>query len=245
MPKKITTILTLCMLTLFMTSCSNTTEDSSIEDTTEAAIASGTLEEIPTEETTTSEITTTDSTLIVTTTKATTTTPEIKTTVPPKTTAEVITTTPATTTSATEKDKYTPPATVTTPVTTTPSVSDQDYIAKVLELVNNIRTENGLGTFSTNTSLSNAANTRASEVCQSFSHTRPDGTSCFTVLSDNNISYSTCGENIAQGYTSPQDVVDGWMNSSGHRANILNSSFTTIGIGYDSSCNGWVQLFIG
>ena len=59
------------------------------------------------------------------------------------------------------------------------------------------------------------------------------------------ISYKTAGENIAKGYKTPQAVVDGWMNSSGHRANILNASYTQIGVGYVANGNYWTQMFIG
>jgi len=59
------------------------------------------------------------------------------------------------------------------------------------------------------------------------------------------ISYRTAGENIAKGQTTPQAVMTAWMNSSGHRANILNASFTQIGVGYVASGNYWTQEFIG
>ena len=58
------------------------------------------------------------------------------------------------------------------------------------------------------------------------------------------ISYRSAGENIAMGYKTPEAVVDGWMNSSGHRANILNSSFTKIGVGYVKDGHYWTQIFI-
>ena len=59
------------------------------------------------------------------------------------------------------------------------------------------------------------------------------------------LSYRTAGENIAMGYATPQAVVNGWMNSSGHRANILSASYTQIGVGYVAQGNYWTQLFIG
>ena len=59
------------------------------------------------------------------------------------------------------------------------------------------------------------------------------------------LSYRSAGENIAYGYRTPQAVVNGWMNSSGHRANILNASYTKIGVGYVASGNYWTQMFIG
>jgi uncharacterized protein YkwD len=77
-----------------------------------------------------------------------------------------------------------------------------------------------------------------------FSHTSPTYGSPFNMLKSFGISYKSAGENIARGYTTPKAVVDGWMNSPGHRANILNSSFTEIGVGYASG-NYWTQMFIG
>ena len=77
-----------------------------------------------------------------------------------------------------------------------------------------------------------------------FSHDRPDGTSCFTVLSQCGVSgFWTAGENIAAGTSNPEAAMEMWMNSEGHRANILSGDFTHIGVGYQD--NAWVQLFIG
>ena len=59
------------------------------------------------------------------------------------------------------------------------------------------------------------------------------------------ISYRTAGENIAMGQRTPEEVVNAWMNSEGHRANILNASFTQIGMGYVAEGNYWTQMFIG
>ena len=87
----------------------------------------------------------------------------------------------------------------------------------------------------TNGAINEAAQVRVKELSALFDHTRPDGTTCFTALDDAGIRYSTAGENIAAGYSTPEQVVNGWMNSEGHRANILNASFTTIGVGYDSA----------
>ena len=97
----------------------------------------------------------------------------------------------------------------------------------------------------TNGAINEAAQVQVKEISTLFDHTRPDGTTCFTALDDAGIRYSTAGENIAVGYSTPEQVVNGWMNSEGHRANILNASFTTIGVGYDSTGRYWVQLFVG
>lgn len=80
-----------------------------------------------------------------------------------------------------------------------------------------------------------------------FSHTRPDGSSCFSVFPYYSISYFAAGENIAAGYGSPEAVVTGWKNSEGHYANMINVSFTKLGVGYFNIDYGygayWVQLF--
>ena len=84
------------------------------------------------------------------------------------------------------------------------------------------------------------------EVAKVFSHTRPNGSSCFTVLGEYGVSYRSAGENIASGQTTPAEVVNAWMNSEGHRANILGESFTSLGVGVykNGSSYTWVQLFI-
>ena len=121
------------------------------------------------------------------------------------------------------------------------------YENEVISLVNAEREKAGLKALDADTGATNVAHIRAKEIVQSFSHTRPDGRTCFTAASDLGVSYRTAGENIAYGYATPEQVVNGWMNSEGHRKNILSPSFTKIGIGcYES--NGvlyWSQFFIG
>jgi uncharacterized protein YkwD len=78
-----------------------------------------------------------------------------------------------------------------------------------------------------------------------FSHQSPDYGSPFEMMKQYGISYRTAGENIAKGQTTPSEVMQSWMNSSGHRQNILKSDFTHIGIGYCEQGNHWVQMFIG
>lgn len=112
---------------------------------------------------------------------------------------------------------------------------------EVLRLVNIEREKAGLAPLEYVFSLQEAADLRASEIKQSFSHTRPDGNSCFTVLDGFN--YYAAGENIAKGYRTPEAVVEGWMNSDGHRANILSPDFNGIVIGFEDY--HWVQLFVG
>ena len=124
---------------------------------------------------------------------------------------------------------------------------NEEYEAEVIRLVNAERAKQGLSVLSKDSGAVNAARVRAKEIVASFSHTRPDGRSCFTAASDLGVAYRTAGENIAYGYASPAQVVNGWMNSEGHRKNILSSSFSKIGVGCYSS-NGvlyWSQFFIG
>ncbi len=127
-------------------------------------------------------------------------------------------------------------------------VSQGDYKAQVVAIMNQERANAGVGGISQNASLDAVAQIRAQEIAQSFSHTRPNGTSCFTVLSENGIAYNYAGENIAAGYGDPASVMSGWMNSEGHRANILDGSFGQVGIGYYTDPNSgygtyWVQIF--
>lgn len=128
----------------------------------------------------------------------------------------------------------------------TPEVSYSSYALEVIRLVNVERAKYGLSELTYTDSLMNAANKRAVEQETVFSHTRPNGTSCFTVLQEYGISYSGAGENIAMGQRTPVEVVNAWMNSQGHRENILNANFTKIGVGCYLGSNGtyyWSQLF--
>lgn len=122
----------------------------------------------------------------------------------------------------------------------------QEAAEAVASLVNAARRDAGLSELELDADLCAAAQARAQEIAQSFSHTRPDGSSCFTILEEFGISYRAAGENIAMGQRTPEEVMDGWMNSSGHRANILNGTFTSIGVGYYVDGAGaahWVQIF--
>ena len=121
------------------------------------------------------------------------------------------------------------------------------YEAEVVRLVNAERAKYGLAALTQDDGAQNVAHVRAKEIVQSFSHTRPDGRSCFTAASDLGVTYRSAGENIAYGYATPAQVVNGWMNSEGHRKNILSASYTKIGVG-SYSANGvmyWSQFFIG
>ena len=78
-----------------------------------------------------------------------------------------------------------------------------------------------------------------------FSHTSPTYGSPFDMMKQFGISYRAAAENIAMGQRTPEEVVNAWMNSDGHRKNILSSSYTHIGIGYMENGNYWTQMFIG
>ena len=78
-----------------------------------------------------------------------------------------------------------------------------------------------------------------------FSHTSPTYGSPFDMMRAFGVSYRTAGENIAMGYATPAAVVEAWMNSEGHRANILSANYTTLGVGYVADGGYWTQWFIG
>lgn len=117
----------------------------------------------------------------------------------------------------------------------------------MVELVNEVRAENGLGALKLNAELSDVARTKSQDMRDKgyFAHESPTYGSPFDMMKSFGISYRTAGENIAMGYTTPEAVMDAWMNSPGHRANILNGSFTEIGVGYVKDGNYWTQMFIG
>ena len=119
---------------------------------------------------------------------------------------------------------------------------------EVLRLVNVERMNEGLAPLTMFAAMQTATDIRALEIVESFSHTRPDGTDCFTVLDEVGVNWSSVGENIAAGQQTPAAVMNSWMNSPGHRANILTAGFRHIGVGYTYSQGSsygayWVQLF--
>lgn len=123
---------------------------------------------------------------------------------------------------------------------------DRTFAQQVVDLVNAERVKAGLTTLTVDENIEAAALVRAKEIEISFSHTRPNGTSFSTALTQQGVSYKGSGENIAWGQRTPQEVMTGWMNSDGHRANILNPRFTKIGVGYYQNAAGrnyWTQLF--
>ena len=118
---------------------------------------------------------------------------------------------------------------------------------EVIRLVNDQRAKNGLKALNTNWELSRVARYKSQDMVSHryFSHTSPTYGSPFQMIKAFGLTYRTAGENIAYGQRTPQDVVNAWMNSSGHRANILNASYTQIGVGYVPSGHYWTQMFIG
>ena len=122
-----------------------------------------------------------------------------------------------------------------------------NFESEVVRLVNEIRVKNGLKELTHDWELSRVARYKSQDMKDNnyFSHTSPVYGSPFNMMKNFGISYRTAAENIAKGQTSPQAVVNAWMNSSGHRKNILNSSFTKIGVGYVKSGNYWTQMFVG
>ncbi|MBR5975396.1 MAG: hypothetical protein IK020_09465 [Clostridiales bacterium] len=195
------------------------------------------------------DATTAETTKVTATTEAPAdTTSEPKETEPPKETpddtepAETTTEPPETTTEAPTTTTEAPPETTTAADSGSMGASggsyDTDWAKTVLSLVNEERAANGLGALEWSGSLAKAAKTRASEIVVKWSHTRPDGSDWWTV------SDLTYGENLAYGQTSPSEVVEAWMNSAGHKANILGD-YSTIGVAcycYDGTYY-WVQEF--
>ena len=127
------------------------------------------------------------------------------------------------------------------------SQSVLSYESEAIRLVNEVRRENGLKALTANWELSRVARYKSQDMLNKgyFSHTSPTYGTPFQMIKAFGLSFRTAGENIARGYPTPQAVVNGWMNSSGHRANILNASYTQIGVGYVAQGNYWTQMFIG
>ena len=118
---------------------------------------------------------------------------------------------------------------------------------EVVRLVNDIHRQNGLNPLPANWEFSRVARYKSQYMREKgyFSHTSPTYGTPFQMIKAFGLTYRSAGENIARGYSTPQAVVNGWMNSSGHRANILNASYTQIGVGYVAQGHYWTQLFIG
>ena len=132
------------------------------------------------------------------------------------------------------------------------TVTYSEFANRVLELVNIERANAGVAPLVLDEALCNAANMRAIEMDRTgeFSHTRPGGRECFTVVDYCNIGYMMCGENIAAGQPTPEEVMNSWLGSAGRKANILSPEYTKMGLGYSTGGGGtyghyWAQEFAG
>ncbi|MEI3597959.1 MULTISPECIES: CAP domain-containing protein [unclassified Oceanobacillus] len=122
-----------------------------------------------------------------------------------------------------------------------------EFEAKVVELTNAERAKQGLAPLQIDNELSKVARDKSKDMATNgyFDHNSPVHGSPFDMMKNYGINYNAAGENIAQGQRSPEEVVNAWMNSPGHRENIMNSSFTHIGVGFVEQGNHWTQMFIG
>ncbi|SFB20163.1 MULTISPECIES: CAP domain-containing protein [unclassified Bacillus (in: firmicutes)] len=138
-----------------------------------------------------------------------------------------------------------PVATQPTATQTTSTISA--YEQKVADLTNQERAKAGLKALQVDTNLSKMAHEKSRDMSVNnyFSHTSPTYGSPFDMMKQYGITYSYAGENIAMGQRTPEEVVKAWMNSEGHRKNILSPNFTHIGVGYVAEGNYWTQEFIG
>ncbi|AIM16980.1 CAP domain-containing protein [Neobacillus sedimentimangrovi] len=139
------------------------------------------------------------------------------------------------------------PATPQQPASKQTTNSLSAYEQKVVDLTNQERAKQGLPALKVDEQLSKMAREKSRDmsVKNYFSHTSPTYGSPFDMMKQYGISYRSAGENIAMGQRTPEEVVKAWMNSEGHRKNILNPNFTHIGVGHVSQGNYWTQEFIG
>ncbi|EWG09741.1 sporulation protein [Cytobacillus firmus] len=121
------------------------------------------------------------------------------------------------------------------------------YEKKVLELTNQERAKAGVPALKLDAELSKVAREKSRDMQSKgyFDHNSPTYGSPFDMMKQFGISYTTAGENIAMGQQSPEEVVQAWMNSEGHRKNIMNANFTHLGVGHVADGNYWTQMFIG
>lgn len=179
----------------------------------------------------------------------------------PTTTAEPTTTQPTTTAEPTTKAEPTTAEPTTEPATKKPpapqqeqppivTIDPKEYADEVLRLVNIERAKENLPALEGSKELGELASIRANEIIELFEHIRPNGTNFDTVADGKGLDYNFISENIAAGYSTPQKVVEGWMNSDGHRANILRKEAKFLGVGYiykqaTEYKHYFVQLFMG
>ena len=120
-------------------------------------------------------------------------------------------------------------------------------IQQVVNLTNQERAKAGLKALQIDTKLTQSAQAKSQDMKNKnyFSHTSPTYGSPFDQMKSMGITYKSAAENIAMGQRSAAEVVDAWMKSPGHKANIMNGSFTHIGVGLSDSGYYWTQQFIG
>jgi uncharacterized YkwD family protein len=131
---------------------------------------------------------------------------------------------------------------------TAPATGDvSKFVQQVIDLTNAQRSKNGLPALKADSQLNGVAQKKSVDMQQNnyFSHTSPTYGSPFDMMRDFGVTYKSAGENIAKGQRTPQEVVTAWMNSEGHRKNILSKNFTHIGVGFEKTGNHWTQMFIG
>lgn len=126
----------------------------------------------------------------------------------------------------------------------------EEFIVEVIRLVNIERAKEGVAPLERRNDLEKVSAIRAVEISEYWSHTRPNGESIISLIKEHGIKYKVIGENIASGQETPAEVVEAWMNSPGHRKNIMNPEFTGLGVGYyfDPTLeyeHFWVQNFVG
>ncbi|AYV66751.1 sporulation protein [Niallia circulans] len=127
------------------------------------------------------------------------------------------------------------------------SSSVSAFEKQVVDLTNKERAKNGLPALTLDNELSKVAKAKSQDMSANnyFDHTSPTYGSPFDMMKQFGVTYKAAGENIAKGQRTPEEVVNAWMNSEGHRANILSNKFTHIGVGYVENGNYWTQQFIG
>jgi len=120
-----------------------------------------------------------------------------------------------------------------------------NYANQVLTLVNSERSKAGLKPLKLNATLTKSAQAKSQDMHDKkyFDHNSPTYGTPFQMMNKFGYKYSYAGENIAMGQKTPKEVMNAWMNSAGHKANILNSNYTEIGIGYVADGNYWTQQF--
>ncbi|MFY4775917.1 SafA/ExsA family spore coat assembly protein [Metabacillus sp. RGM 3146] len=130
---------------------------------------------------------------------------------------------------------------------TIPSNPEASAETQVVNLVNKERAKAGLKALTADWELSRVAKYKSQDMHDQhyFDHQSPTYGSPFDMMRDFGITYNTAGENIAEGQTSAEQVMAAWMNSTGHKANILNKNYTQIGVGYVKDGHYWTQEFIG